>query len=247
MSLAKLVQDPHAALVVVDQQIDFEPGGALSVAGGDEIAEPISRLMLEFQHIIVSQDSHPPGHISFASSYKFKKAFDRLTLEEVEGGKVVSRFSKETLLKYLSLTPHQEQILWPDHCVINTRGWLLDPKIRLERATLLLRKGTRIDCDSYSVFFENDGSPTGLGGFLKEKEIRRLLLVGLAGDYCVFWSAQDGIRLGFEVYLDESLTRFVNFPQGRREGILAELKNEGVKFVDNSSENAQLKGMISEV
>ncbi len=231
MHLKDLAKDPHAALIVVDQQADFEPGGALAVAGGDEIAEPIAELMLSFQNVIVTQDSHPSGHISFASSYKLKKPFDVLTAAEVEADKIVSKFSKETLLKYLSTVPEKMQVLWPDHCVIGSKGWLLNSKIRIERALLVLRKGTRLDCDSYSAFFENDGSSTGLAGFLKERKIKRVVLVGLAGDYCVYWSAQDAAKLGFDVIYDEALTRFVNFPQGSREKALTHLKELGVQLI----------------
>lgn len=198
-----------SALIVIDQQRDFEPGGALAVAGGDEIAAPIAELSREFQTVIVTQDSHPANHISFASSYKNKKPFDHLSLDEVKSGKIESRFDRETLIRYLSSLESKSQVLWPDHCVVGTQGWQINPIIPLERANLILRKGTRVDCDSYSAFFENDKTPTGLGDFLKSRGIQKLTLVGLAGDYCVAWSARDAKHLGFQVEAPLEFTRFV--------------------------------------
>lgn len=216
------------ALIVVDQQADFEPGGALAVSGGDEIAGPIADLMQNFHTIVVTQDSHPAGHISFASSHKNKKPFELLTIDEVVEEKVESKFSNDELLHYLKSIKNHSQVLWPDHCVMGTKGWKINSKIVLDRANLILRKGTRIDCDSYSAFFENDRTSTGLGEFLKAREIQRLTIVGLAGDYCVAWSALDARSLGFDVEMPLQLTRFVNFPTDSKILAIESLKNKGV-------------------
>lgn len=222
------------ALLVVDQQTDFEPGGALAVAGGDEIASPIAELMkLRFGCVVVTQDSHPAKHISFASSYEGKKPFDVLTMSEVSEGRVVSKFfSKEVTLQYLSRVPNQTQILWPDHCIQGTSGWQVNALLPLERADLILRKGTRGDVDSYSAFFENDGTSTGLSAYLNARGISAVFVVGLAGDYCVAWSALDARREGFEVFYSEKLTRFVNFPEDSRTKALANLRELKVEFLD---------------
>jgi len=209
MNLVKLSKDLRCALIVVDQQYDFEPGGALAVPRGDEIVEPIAELMLQFSNVIVTQDFHPRGHISFASSYKGKEPFEHLRLDEVEMGKIRSRFPRESLVNYLKRTPQHEQVLWPDHCVQETRGAEINRRLPMHRAQLVIRKGTRIDCDSYSTFFENDGTSTGLAGFLRDRQVERLVLVGLAGDYCVAWSARDAQALGFEVFAPEEFTRNV--------------------------------------
>ena len=205
-----LALDPSAALLVVDQQYDFEPGGALPVPRGDEIAAPIADLMNRFQTVVVTQDSHPKGHISFASSYEHKKPFDILSLGDVEEGKVQSRFDRETLIRYLKSVPQHQQVLWPDHCITGSWGWKINSQLPLERAQLILQKGKRIDCDSYSAFYENDGTSTGLADWLRAKKIKKILVVGLAGDYCVAWSAEDAKREGFEVIVDKNLTRFIN-------------------------------------
>ncbi len=229
--LQKLSEDRAVALLVIDQQMDFEPGGALPVAGGTEIVKPIADLMRKFPFIVVTQDSHPPDHISFASSYQNKKPYDLLTLAEVEAGKVSGIYSRDTLVEYLRAVPEHRQVLWPDHCVVGTTGWFMDPQLPLERSTLILRKGVRKNCDSYSAFFENDGTSTGLSAFLKARGIRCVVTVGLAGDYCVFYSAEDARKEGFDVYFDPEFTRFVDFPKGSREKALEILKQRGARIV----------------
>lgn len=229
--LSKLAEDASVALLAIDQQADFEPGGALPVAGGDEIAEPISEWMARFQTVVVTQDSHPLGHISFASSYVGKKPYDVLTMAEVKSGEIQSAFSQKTLEAYLSSVPQQQQVLWPDHCVIGTRGWFMDLRLKIERAHLILRKGTRLTCDSYSAFFENDGTATGLAQFLRARGIKSVVCVGLAGDYCVYWSAKDALREGFKVFYVEELTRFVNFPENSKTKALEDLRVRGVELL----------------
>ncbi|WP_171206692.1 bifunctional nicotinamidase/pyrazinamidase [Ruegeria sp. HKCCA0235A] len=163
------------ALLVIDVQNDFCPGGALAVAEGDEIVAPINAMMDEFDAVILTQDWHPAGHSSFASSHDGKNPFDLVEM------------------------PYGPQVLWPDHCVQGTRGAGFHPELRTD-GDLILRKGFRSAIDSYSAFFENDHqTPTGLKGYLDTRGINRLTLVGLATDYCVRYSAVDAARLGFDV------------------------------------------------
>ncbi|WP_171117091.1 bifunctional nicotinamidase/pyrazinamidase [Ruegeria sp. HKCCA5463] len=163
------------ALLVIDVQNDFCPGGALAVAEGDEIVAPINAMMDEFDAVILTQDWHPAGHSSFASSHDGKNPFDLVDM------------------------PYGPQVLWPDHCVQGTRGAGFHPELRTD-GDLILRKGFRSAIDSYSAFFENDHqTPTGLKGYLDTRGIDRLTLVGLATDYCVRYSAVDAARLGFDV------------------------------------------------
>ncbi|NOD85814.1 bifunctional nicotinamidase/pyrazinamidase [Ruegeria sp. HKCCD6119] len=163
------------ALLVIDVQNDFCPAGALAVAEGDEIVAPINAMMDEFDAVILTQDWHPTGHSSFASSHDGKNPFDLIDM------------------------PYGPQVLWPDHCVQGTRGAGFHPDLRTD-GDLILRKGFRSTIDSYSAFFENDHqTPTGLKGYLDTRGIDRLTLVGLATDYCVRYSAVDAARLGFDV------------------------------------------------
>ena len=163
------------ALLVIDVQNDFCPGGALAVSEGDEIVAPINAMMDEFDAVILTQDWHPAGHSSFASSHDGKNPFDLVEM------------------------PYGPQVLWPDHCVQGTRGAGFHPDLRTD-GDLILRKGFRSAIDSYSAFFENDHqTPTGLKGYLDTRGIDRLTLVGLATDYCVRYSAVDAARLGFDV------------------------------------------------
>jgi len=221
-----------AALIVVDQQLDFEPGGALAVAEGDLIVQGIVALLSKFETVVFTQDSHPEGHISFASSYQGKKPFDLVTLQDVQSGVIKSNiFTQNELETYLKSVPSGQQVLWPDHCVQGTKGASFDPRLPTEKAHLILRKGTRRDCDSYSGFFENDGSPTGLSGYLRSRGVSKVTVVGLAGDYCVAWTAKDAKAEGFEIQYLKDLTRFVNFPQGSAEKALSDLKDLGVSIV----------------
>ncbi|WP_209505147.1 MULTISPECIES: bifunctional nicotinamidase/pyrazinamidase [unclassified Ruegeria] len=163
------------ALLVIDVQNDFCPGGALAVAGGDEIVAPINAMMEEFDAVILTQDWHPAGHSSFASSHKGKSPFELIDM------------------------PYGPQVLWPDHCVQDSKGAAFHPELRTD-GDLILRKGFRSGIDSYSAFFENDHqTPTGLKGYLETRGITRLTLVGLATDFCVHYSAVDAARLGFDV------------------------------------------------
>ena len=175
------------ALLVIDVQIDFCPGGALAVPGGDAIVDGINDLMGAFDAVVLTQDWHPAGHSSFASSHP-----GRAPMETFEA-------------------PYGTQVLWPDHCVQGTRGAAFHPGLDTDRADLILRKGYRPGIDSYSAFFENDRTtPTGLAGYLATRGIGALTLVGLATDFCVNFSAVDAARAGLEVEVREDLTRAID-------------------------------------
>jgi len=174
------------ALIVVDVQNDFCPGGALAVAGGDQIVAQINNVMADYDAVILTQDWHPSGHSSFASSHE-AEVFSNIAM------------------------PYGRQVLWPDHCVQGSFGAAFHKDLVADRADLILRKGYRPDIDSYSAFFENDRSTaTGLEGYLKSRGILNVTLVGLATDYCVAYSALDAARLGFAVSVDTGLCRAID-------------------------------------
>ena len=174
------------ALIVVDVQNDFCPGGALAVAGGDEIVVPINNRMADFDAVILTQDWHPAGHSSFASSHE------------------VAEFSTTEM-------PYGSQVLWPDHCVQGSIGAAFHKDLDIDRADLILRKGYRPGIDSYSAFFENDRrTATGLEGYLKTRGVFDVTFFGLATDYCVAYSALDAARLGFAVSVDTALCRAID-------------------------------------
>ncbi|WP_238365662.1 bifunctional nicotinamidase/pyrazinamidase [Mesobacterium pallidum] len=174
------------ALLVIDVQTDFCPGGALAVADGDAIVPGINALMEGFDAVILTQDWHPAGHSSFASSHPGKGPFE--TYE----------------------APYGTQVLWPDHCVQGTTGAAFHPGLRTD-ADLIIRKGFRPAIDSYSAFFENDHeTPTGLEGYLRTRGIDKLTLVGLATDFCVNFSAVDAAKLGFDVEVRLDLCRAID-------------------------------------
>ena len=175
------------ALVVVDIQYDFLPGGSLAVAGGDEIIEPVNALAQRFRNVVQTQDWHPAGHVSFASSHPGTLPFQTIEL------------------------PYGTQVLWPDHCVIGTRGAEFSVALDIPHVQAVIRKGFRDTIDSYSGFRENDQTTqTGLAGYLRERGIRRLFLCGLATDFCVAWTAQDGVAAGFECIVIEDATRAID-------------------------------------
>lgn len=229
------IRPDRDALIIVDQQLDFEPGGALAVAAGDVIVESIDRLAARFVEVVITQDCHPRGHVSFASSYRDRAPFSTVTLDEVERGVVLlseqAAFTLDELAAYLAQTRGGIQALWPDHCVRGTKGAEIDARIDAARATHIIRKGYRPAADSYSAFRENDGVTTGLAECLMAKGIERILVVGLAGDYCVAATACDGADAGFDVGYVEDLTRFVGVPDGSRERAMADLAASGVQVI----------------
>lgn len=177
----------HDALLVVDVQNDFCPGGALAVPDGDRIVPLINRLARRFAHVVLTQDWHPPGHESFASSHPGKAPYDMVTVS------------------------YGPQVLWPDHCVQNTSGAAFYGDLDVPHAELVLRKGFRRSIDSYSAFYENDRkTPTGLGGYLRERGLTRVVLVGLALDFCVRYSAEDAAREGLAAIVVKDACRGID-------------------------------------
>lgn len=198
-------------LLVIDVQYDFCPGGGLGVADGDAVVPEINRIAKAFGHVVLTQDWHPAGHSSFASSHDGAAPFSQVTM------------------------PYGPQTLWPDHCVQRTRGAQLHDGLELPQAEMVIRKGYRTEIDSYSAFFENDQkTPTGLAGYLRERGFQRVFCVGLATDYCVRFSAVDARRQGFEATVIESACRAIDL-----EGSLAEAKKEmtglGVELMESWS------------
>jgi nicotinamidase/pyrazinamidase len=174
-------------LLLIDVQNDFCPGGTLAVPDGNAVIEPIHNLAVKFDHIVLTQDWHTPGHSSFASAHAGKKPFEQI---EVSYG---------------------AQTLWPDHCVQGSWGAEFHPALELTKAELILRKGFRKEIDSYSAFFENDrATVTGLGGYLRERGLTRVFLAGLAYDFCVGYSALDARRLGFEAIVLKDACRAID-------------------------------------
>lgn len=190
------------ALLVIDMQTDFLPGGPLGVAEGDQIISGINALAAQFDHVVLTADWHPAGHVSFATTHGKKPFTDTV---EVSYG---------------------TQTLWPEHTIQGTPGAEIAPALQIPHAELLLRKGFRLEIDSYSAFVENDKcTRTGLSGYLRERELHRLFIVGLAYDFCVGYSAVDARRLGFEPVVVEDLTRAVDLPAtGTQAGSVAHTK-----------------------
>jgi nicotinamidase/pyrazinamidase len=208
------------ALIVIDVQNDFCPGGALAVDDGDEVIEVIQRIAPAFEHIILTQDWHPPGHHSFASVH------DRSPFESIE-------------LDYGTQSFGGTQTLWPDHCVQGTQGAEFHPDLFLPQAELILRKGFRSRIDSYSAFFENDRTtPTGLAGYLRERGLTRVFLAGLAYDYCVGYSALDARRAGFEAIIVKDACRAIDLG-GSVAKIEAEFNKDGVALTESSMISTQ--------
>lgn len=176
-----------SALIIVDVQNDFCPGGNLAVKGGDEIVPLINALARQYKDVLLTQDWHPEGHSSFASQHSGHAPFTQIEM------------------------PYGPQTLWPDHCIIGSEGAEFHKDLDVPHAELIIRKGFRKTIDSYSAFFENDHkTPTGLGGYLKERGFKKLTLVGLAFDYCVRYSAEDAKMLGFETEVIERATRAID-------------------------------------
>jgi nicotinamidase/pyrazinamidase len=176
-----------SVLLVIDVQNDFCPGGNLAVNGGDEIVVLINKMSHDFDHVVLTQDWHPEGHSSFASQHKGHAPFTQIQM------------------------PYGPQTLWPDHCIIGTEGAEFHKALHVPKAELIIRKGYRKSIDSYSAFFENDHkTPTGLGGYLKERGLTSITCVGLAFDYCVRYSAEDAKALGLDVTVIERATRAID-------------------------------------
>lgn len=193
-----------AALLVIDVQNDFCPGGALAVPGGDEIVPKINALMTDFKEIILTQDWHPAGHSSFASEYPGKAPFETVEME------------------------YGTQVLWPDHCVQGSHGGAFHPGLDTAPAHLIIRKGMSLKIDSYSAFFENDrATHTGLDGYLQTRGVTELVMVGLATDFCVQFSALDAAKLGYRVIVRRDLCRAIDL-DGSRAQAEAAMRAAGV-------------------
>lgn len=201
---------PSDTLLVIDVQIDFCPGGRLAIPDGDAVVPLINRLIPQFEHVILTQDWHPAKHRSFASMHPGKQPYD--TTE----------------------APYGLQTLWPDHCVQGTPGAAFHPDLDTTTAELILRKGFHAEIDSYSAFLENDHvTATGLAGYLRERNLNRIYLAGLAYDFCVRFSAVDGKRLGFETIVIEDACRSVNL-SGSVESAEADFAALNVREIESS-------------
>ena len=195
------------ALLVIDVQNDFCPAGALAVVGGNEIVPYINKEMVKYDCVVLTQDWHPKGHSSFATSHEGKNPLDLIKM------------------------PYGDQVLWPDHCVQGSEGAEFHPELNIEQANAIIRKGSDPRIDSYSAFFENDRkTPTGLDGYFKSLEIDNINLVGLATDFCVNYSAQDAANLGYKVSVLEKMCRAIDL-NGSLAAAKSEMQNCGVEFI----------------
>jgi nicotinamidase/pyrazinamidase len=196
-------------LLIIDVQNDFCPGGALAVADGDAVVPIVNRLAERFAHVALTQDWHPSGHSSFATSHPGSAPFETISM------------------------PYGRQTLWPDHCVQGTQGAAFHPQLATQRAEFLIRKGFRREIDSYSAFYENDRrTPTGLAGYLRERGLRRIFLAGLATDFCVHYSAVDARRLGFEAVVVEPACRAIDLA-GSLDAAWSAMATAGVQRVND--------------
>jgi nicotinamidase/pyrazinamidase len=199
---------PNLALIVIDMQNDFCEGGALAVPGGNAIVPLVNRLIAGHDHVILTQDWHPPGHASFASAWPGADLFSARDF------------------------PYGPQTMWPDHCVQNTQGAAFHPDLQIGKAEMIVRKGFHRGIDSYSAFRENDRiTRTGLDGYLKERGFTHLVMCGLALDYCVAWSALDARHAGFEVAVVQPATAAIDL-DGSKARMLEEMRQADVRLDD---------------
>ena len=195
------------ALLVIDVQNDFCPAGALAVVGGNEIIPHINEEMAKYDFVVLTQDWHPKGHSSFATSHEGKNPLELIKM------------------------PYGDQVLWPDHCVQGSKGAEFHPDLNIEQANAIIRKGSNPFIDSYSAFFENDRkTSTGLDGYFKSLEIEKISLVGLATDFCVNYSAQDAANLGYKVSVLEKMCRAIDL-NGSLAAAKSEMQDCGVEFI----------------
>jgi len=207
---ASIKIDDTSALLVIDVQNCFLPGGSLAVKEGDQVVPIINRLAKGFAHVVMTQDWHTPGHVSFASSHAGKKPFETIDLA------------------------YGKQVLWPDHCVQGTEGASLSKDLSIPQAELIIRKGYHKDTDSYSAFTEADGkTTTGLAAYLKARKLQRLFVAGLATDFCVAWTALDARKAGFDAYVIEDACRGID-TQGSLAKAWADMAKAGVKRIQST-------------
>lgn len=198
------------ALLVVDLQNDFCPGGGLAVPDGDQIVPTVNKLMEQFERVIFTQDWHPKGHQSFASSHPGKEPFDTIHMD------------------------YGEQTLWPDHCIQGSNGARFHPELNHHRANVIIRKGFRPNIDSYSAFYENDRqSKTGLKGYLSERGIAHLFVCGLATDFCVKWTVLDGCREGFGITLIQDAVKGIDIENSVSKA-MNEMQEAGAETIHSS-------------
>jgi nicotinamidase/pyrazinamidase len=201
--------DDTSALLVIDVQNCFLPGGSLAVKDGDQVVPVINKLAKGFANVVMTQDWHTPGHVSFASSHAGKKPFETIDLA------------------------YGKQVLWPDHCVQGTDGASLSKDLSIPQAELIVRKGYHKDVDSYSAFTEADGkTTTGLAAWLKARKLQRLFIAGLATDFCVAWTAMDARKAGFDAYVIEDACRGID-TQGSLAKAWADMAKAGVKRIQS--------------
>lgn len=205
----KVSAGSRSVLIVVDVQNCFIPGGSLAVKEGDVIVPLINGIAKKFQNVVLTQDWHTADHVSFASQHAGKKPFDSVKLA------------------------YGNQVLWPDHCVQGTEGAALAKDLAIPQAQLVIRKGYHKNVDSYSAFYEADGkTSTGLGGYLKQRGMKRVFVVGLATDFCVAWTAMDARKEGFETYVIEDACRGID-AAGSLAKAWADMKTKGVKRIQS--------------
>jgi nicotinamidase/pyrazinamidase len=206
---APIKPDQASALIVIDVQNCFLPGGSLAVKDGEQVVPVINRLAKGFANVVMTQDWHTSDHVSFASTHSGKKPFESVNL------------------------PYGKQVLWPDHCVQGTEGASLSKDLAIPHAGLVIRKGFHKDVDSYSAFTEADGkTTTGLAAYLKARKVKRVFLAGLATDFCVAWSAIDARKAGFETYVIEDACRGID-TQGSLAKAWADMTKAGVKRIQS--------------
>ena len=207
---ASIKIDDTSALLVIDVQNCFLPGGSLAVKEGDQIVPIINKLAKGFANVVMTQDWHTVGHVSFASAHSGKKPFETIDL------------------------PYGKQVLWPDHCVQGTDGASLSKDLAIPQAELIIRKGYHKDTDSYSAFTEADGkTTTGLAAWLKARKLQKLFVAGLATDFCVAWTAMDARKAGFEAFVIEDACRGID-TQGSLAKAWADMAKAGVKRIQSS-------------
>jgi nicotinamidase/pyrazinamidase len=213
-SINLMPSDPRCALLVIDMQYDFMPGGALAVAEGDALVPLINGLGALFRNVVITQDWHPAGHISFAASHAGRAPFDSITL------------------------PYGPQTLWPEHCVQGTHGAALHADLAIDHAQLVLRKGCNAGIDSYSAFVEADRiTQTGLAGYLKERGIDSVFVVGLALDFCVAWSALDARAAGFNTWIVADACKAIDL-DGSLDKAWKDLQAAGVVRIESTDLSA---------
>ena len=197
----------NEVLLVIDVQNDFCSGGKLAVPGADEVVPLINDFAKNFKHVVLTQDWHPAGHSSFASSHQGMQPFSQFEM------------------------PYGPQTLWPDHCIQGRLGAMFHRDLDIPQTELIIRKGFRHEVDSYSAFFENDHiTPTGLGGYLKERGFQKIFLVGLAFDYCVRYSAEDSKAMGFDTVVIEDACRAIDL-NGTAEATRALFRNREIELL----------------